>query len=224
MGMVTYQKTVTSGGFNELGGLGLRLNPTNDMGLVRIKRSNNDSGITSYRDTNGDSGINIKRYFEIIPTFASYASVDFRYWDFEVFGLTSNFKIWTKDTQFVKFSSYNIPNSAWNCEGGVSNNVADPKRVTLSSLFFPAQQRWITLSDSTNQPLPVDLVDFQANKLQNNDVLLTWKTASEINNSHFDIESSTNAKDWNALHQKAGKGNTNQLSLYDWVEVKAKNR
>ena len=37
-------------------------------------------------------------------------------------------------------------------------------------------------------PLPVELVNFTAKKKDNNDVLVEWKTVSEQNVSHFEIE------------------------------------
>ncbi|MCX2740613.1 IPT/TIG domain-containing protein [Pontibacter anaerobius] len=42
-------------------------------------------------------------------------------------------------------------------------------------------------------PLPVELMSFNA-ALHNNNVLLTWVTASEENNSHFEVEMSNNPK------------------------------
>lgn len=46
---------------------------------------------------------------------------------------------------------------------------------------------------TTVLPLPVELMSFNA-ALQNNNVLLTWATASEQNNSHFEVEMSRNPK------------------------------
>ncbi len=48
-------------------------------------------------------------------------------------------------------------------------------------------------------PLPVKLLNFAANK-QGNDVLLTWKTATEINNKGFEVERKTASQsDWQTI-------------------------
>lgn len=50
--------------------------------------------------------------------------------------------------------------------------------------------------------LPIKLKSFTA-QAQNNRVVLRWSTAEEINNSHFEVEKSTNARQW-ALIQRVG--------------------
>lgn len=51
------------------------------------------------------------------------------------------------------------------------------------------------LYTSTLTTLPVTLISYTA-KAQNNSSLLTWKTASETNNSHFLVEKSTDGKNF----------------------------
>jgi hypothetical protein len=48
-----------------------------------------------------------------------------------------------------------------------------------------------------------------------NDNLLTWQTASEVNNSHFNIERSTNGSTFHSIGQV--KGN-NKPSCYQYVD------
>ena len=55
--------------------------------------------------------------------------------------------------------------------------------------------------------LPVTLVSFNA-KAENNRVLVTWKTASEINNNHFEVERSTNGTGFTTIATQAGQGST----------------
>lgn len=49
----------------------------------------------------------------------------------------------------------------------------------------PGISRLVTLS-FTESPLPVTIVDFKASKKEKN-ILITWTTTSEINNSHFEL-------------------------------------
>jgi DNA uptake protein ComE-like DNA-binding protein len=62
--------------------------------------------------------------------------------------------------------------------------------------------------------LPVELLSFKANQ-KNNTNLLTWQTASEKNNSHFDIErSTTGQEDWVTLGTVKGNGNSQIMHDY----------
>lgn len=66
-------------------------------------------------------------------------------------------------------------------------------------------------------PLPVELVSFDV-KIDNTSVLLTWTTASELNNDFFTIERSTNGVDFEALGEVPGSGNSNTVKEYDFFD------
>jgi uncharacterized repeat protein (TIGR01451 family) len=68
-------------------------------------------------------------------------------------------------------------------------------------------------------PLPVVLVDFTAQAVQNRDALLTWHTASEKNNDHFDIERSFDGTTFAKVGQLAGHGTTNAASAYAFTDA-----
>ena len=66
--------------------------------------------------------------------------------------------------------------------------------------------------------LPVALTFFKANKKQNTN-LLNWQTASEKNNSHFDIERSiTGQGDWAKLGTVKGNGNSQIIRDYVFTD------
>jgi Secretion system C-terminal sorting domain len=65
----------------------------------------------------------------------------------------------------------------------------------------------IAPNTNTNNPLPVELTTFKATPRANT-VILEWTTASETNNSHFDIEKSSDAKNWSLLGTLSGRGTT----------------
>jgi len=61
--------------------------------------------------------------------------------------------------------------------------------------------------------LPVELVAFNA--MYNNGVVdLSWTTASEINNSHFDVERSVDGEIWNAIGRVDGHGTSMEVLHY----------
>jgi len=61
--------------------------------------------------------------------------------------------------------------------------------------------------------LPVELVSFEGT-CDDNKVILSWVTASEINNNYFTIEKSTDALNWETLITVAGAGNSNYFLSY----------
>lgn len=65
--------------------------------------------------------------------------------------------------------------------------------------------------------LPVKWLSFEAKKVNQDEVLLNWKTASEMNNSHFEIQRKLEADfDWKTIHILKGNVNTNQISSYKY--------
>jgi len=66
-------------------------------------------------------------------------------------------------------------------------------------------------------PLPVKLVRFETT-IENNKVLIKWATASEINNSHFDIQRSTDTKTWKVIGTVKGHGNSTNLINYSFID------
>ena len=74
-------------------------------------------------------------------------------------------------------------------------------------------------------PLPVTLIDFTGKRLEGNDVKLQWKTAQEINNSHFELESYSNGsfeKIATIPGNGNGNGNSNMLLSYSFTHLNPK--
>lgn len=62
-------------------------------------------------------------------------------------------------------------------------------------------------------PLPVSLISFNAKKLSEK-INLVWSTATEINNSHFELERSVNGQEFSTIATVQGAGNSNQVLNY----------
>jgi len=65
--------------------------------------------------------------------------------------------------------------------------------------------------------LPVELVSFSASS-ENNFTQLLWRTASETNNEGFEIQRSTDGKNWNELAFVPGYGNTQEEQSYTYTD------
>jgi len=66
-------------------------------------------------------------------------------------------------------------------------------------------------------PLPVELIYFRGEKA-GEDNLLSWKTASEFNTSHFELERSANGYDFDFLAKIEAVGNSNQILDYSYLD------
>lgn len=71
----------------------------------------------------------------------------------------------------------------------------------------------------TEGALPVKLISFEA-KPEQNRVKVEWKTASETNNSHFEVERSYNGKNFESIGMVEGKGTTVTESNYTFFDSK----
>jgi hypothetical protein len=67
-------------------------------------------------------------------------------------------------------------------------------------------------------PLPVDMIRFDAKAAANHTAQLDWVTASELNNSHFIIERSYNAIDFEEIGLVQGNGTVSHLSSYAYLD------
>ena len=100
-----------------------------------------------------------------------------------------------------KVTASNPPNfsvGAW-----VNTN---PGNVTLSALSG---------TGTTSAVLPIELMSFDVQNTEGSKNQLTWATASELNNKHFDIERST---DGNTFHNIGQVRGNNKPSSYQFVD------
>jgi hypothetical protein len=92
-------------------------------------------------------------------------------------------------------------------------NAADSNCVVAFDLF----QIW------TDEPCtPVELTSFTA-KIRNNNVVLNWQTATEVDNHGFEIERSSSVKGWQKIGFINGSGNSNSPKVYSYTDNTAAN-
>lgn len=65
--------------------------------------------------------------------------------------------------------------------------------------------------------LPVDLLSFSAYE-SDQGVLLQWTTASELNNSHFEIQRSKEGRTFETIGSQKGHGTTNEQQQYEFLD------
>jgi hypothetical protein len=75
-----------------------------------------------------------------------------------------------------------------------------------------------------NETLPVELLDFSAEELSDKQILISWQTASEINNNYFVLERSYDANNFEKIAQIQGSGNSNSIIEYSFIDKQTANK
>ena len=183
LGQVETTRNLGTAAMTDFGGMGLELTPASGSvmpGITTVRR------VTGTQMNAGGPGYSIPRYFDIQSAINTGLNIEmiFHYLDHEVAAYN--------EANLVLYRSGNQGGS-WFAD---SASVADPtnNRVTLTGVS--GFSFW-TAGDITT-PLPVELVAFNAVR-KGNDALLTWTTASEKNSQGFEVEVSTNSRDFRAL-------------------------
>ena len=102
--------------------------------------------------------------------------------------------------------------------GSASGTISDFTINSTSNTGFS----FFNIGSTNNSPLPIELLSFTAN-CSDDGTLITWKTASESNTSHFNLEKSRNGIDWEIIHTEQAAGNSTQLVTYNFTDKSSLN-
>lgn len=112
---------------------------------------------------------------------------------------------------------HSAPPVWWEDIGGVPTAAVSP---VLGSIL---RGNWSDFTTTENfniapqsNPLPVELLSFNA-KCHHAKATLTWITASEVNNDHFDVQQSSDGIEFNTVGKVKGNGTTTSQSLYTFT-------
>ncbi|MBC7488448.1 MAG: T9SS type A sorting domain-containing protein [Cytophagaceae bacterium] len=98
--------------------------------------------------------------------------------------------------------------------------------TSIANIQYDYKNFAVTTTCSTNPcysvscSLPVELVEFYGLS-SDQGLKLFWNTASEINNSYFQIEHSLTGSDFTAIGKVSGAGNSNSLINYTFIDANA---
>ena len=92
--------------------------------------------------------------------------------------------------------------------------------VNFDHDFVPGTGYYFTLAsiNKTTTPLPISLLSFEANLLNNKTVLCEWSSGSEIDNAYYTIEKSQDGKNWIYVSDVKGAGNASSENNYSTVD------
>jgi type IX secretion system substrate protein len=176
------------------GNIGVSITSSANLGSTTIQRG------YEVQDVNGE--VSIVRYYDISPANNSGldATVRFSYFDHELNGNVEN--------DLIPFR-YN--GTTWDdypvTANDVTANWVETNGVDAFSIW--------TLANSSSI-LPVELIHFSAVK-NADEVLLRWQTATELNNEGFEVEHSTDGRNWDYLGFVMGNGTSIQQHDYNFT-------
>lgn len=110
------------------------------------------------------------------------------------------------------------PSTQWESQGnGANSGNVDPGYVESATAVTSFSPFTFASNSSSVNPLPVELIYFNG-RLDEGQVQLDWATASELNNSHFEIERSSDGVLFDQIGSVDGNGTTNELKKYAFTD------
>lgn len=96
----------------------------------------------------------------------------------------------------------------------------DRIEVRLSTSLIPSALNTLRVYGAyhSNGPLPVELVELTINHGQNDQVILKWVTASELNNDFFMVQRSQDGVNYHDLAFIPGQGTTSSITYYEYLD------
>ncbi len=182
------------------GNLGAIISSAANMGSTTIRR-----GHVSQANVGG-VGNSIYRYYDIEPATNTSlnATLRFRYFDAEMNGLNESTVVMWKSSDLTTYTN----------QGFTSRDIAG-NYVEKTGLYDFS--RW-TLA-ALNNALPVQFILFNARCDANtNRVIINWKTAQEMNASHFEVQRSESGTRWTSIGTVQAAGNSNTDQSYTFTD------
>ena len=151
------------------------------------------------------------------------------YWDIDVTAgasYTANLTFFWKDQtrsgitdgMDLRVARFNTATDTWEEIPQTSINEGPEGDITVNDVanFSPFT---FASGDANSNPLPVDLLRFEAG-LVDEQVELTWVTASELNNDFFEVQRSEDGTDWQIIGEVPGNGTINEEISYSFTDTR----
>ncbi|MEO1651982.1 MAG: T9SS type A sorting domain-containing protein [Bacteroidota bacterium] len=104
----------------------------------------------------------------------------------------------------------------WELDGSPGTNTGTNDAPIVVRQNMSGFSQFALVSDEMN-PLPITLLDFQAEGVDNQ-IELTWTTIQELDNRGFEVQRSRDALDFVPIAFVDGRGNSSQLQNYTYLD------
>ena len=103
-------------------------------------------------------------------------------------------------------------------QSGVFSSSLGANRHYVEFNVREFSELWLSGSGDI-EPLPVEMIYFEAEAINNEYIQLAWATDIEINNKEFQIERSTDGQNWTQIGIVDGNGNSTVKQTYTYNDV-----
>jgi hypothetical protein len=153
------------------------------------------------------------------------------YWEISTGMVGGNYKLTLRPKGFSTIgNTFDVcriiksPNAhtTWTLDGVHGSTTGTQADFTISRTGMSGFS-YFAIAYPTAAPLPVELISFQANCIDNEGVAVTWSTASEHNSANFTVEKSRDGMNWFVLSEVEGAGNSTSILNYEIVDTEKAN-
>lgn len=218
----------------EAGGTGIELGDLDGDGLTDVLASGNSGSLYLLRNTSSSGSASFAAFYKI-TTSTGFNIADATLGDLDGDGKIDiafndgNYTIYAIKNNSTSGSLSFDPDFALNPLGGLSQYASevviqdidgDGKNDVVSASTYSNGIHYFT-NNTASSTLPVSWLNFSAQPKREG-VLLQWATASEKNNSYFDVErSSDEGRSFHAIGRVAGSSNSSISRSYQWLDAAA---
>lgn len=130
-------------------------------------------------------------------------------------GVASNYMLLYRTSSAGTFST--VASTTVSVSGDRVLFLVDASNISSNNYYT------IGTINTTASPLPIELVDFKCNLIDNKNIELKWITASESNSQYFSVERSANGIDYEAVGYLNAAGNSLNTIHYSYTDKNALN-
>jgi type IX secretion system substrate protein len=160
-------------------------------------------------DPNGDlNNISGLEYWDLINTGTLVTSADLTlYWKDQTRSDIDD----ATDLQIAHYTG-----TEWETLAPKTVIFTDPGSIEVTGVTSFSPFTFGSLSNLVNA-LPIELINFEATKNVSS-IILSWATASELNNDYFSLEKSEDADNWQEIAKVDGQGNSLARVDYSFID------
>jgi hypothetical protein len=185
--------------------------------------------VTSATPNNRPLPTGVTNLLNIFGTENASKTID-RYWIFDVQGFatkpvsTLTLSYLDKEHDLTGSSTNNISEASLKAQNWDGTKWIQPQVGTIDvntnkmTITGVSNYNSVWTFAGTESPLPVELLNFDARLNADIQTDLSWSTASEINNDYFEIEKSSDSKNFNFMQKVEGGGNSTTPLFYKTLD------
>jgi hypothetical protein len=109
--------------------------------------------------------------------------------------------------------------------GGEGSGAGGSVSYSIGQVSYVYKGPGPSVDEGVQQPievmiitLPVELLSFKAELTKRNTTVLSWETATELNNDYFTVERSEDGRYWEELGEVEGAGTTSEPRSYGFLD------